>query len=237
VGHRVVARIAEQHLTPKAEKRLARYLGKEVSLADVALWADEIREEREETKPWHYINLPPDAKTLDLNRDCPGGGCITVKLREFEGIARLAVRDKEEVAEALKFAVHLVGDVHMPLHAGYAADRGGNDIPVLFFGEEDNLHAVWDSGILKRLGDEEEILAAAQALVDEESIKKWSKGNARQWTLESHELAARIVRGALPVNGPRVLTENYVEEARPVVIEQLAKAGVRLAAVMNRIWP
>ena len=155
VGHRITAQIAEKRLNPQTRKRLELLAGKGSTLASLANWADGIREERPETVRWHYINIPPDATELDLDRDCPGADCITVKAREFLGIVRLGLKAQEERLDALRFLIHLMGDLHQPLHAGFAHDRGGNDIPIVFHGEESNLHKLWDSDLLgKHISDE-----------------------------------------------------------------------------------
>ena len=95
LGHRVIARIAQQHLTPNARWRLEFYFGKDFALEELALWADKIREERPESGPWHYLDIAPEATSLVMERDCPKGNCIAWKTREFVGIARLAVRKRK----------------------------------------------------------------------------------------------------------------------------------------------
>ena len=130
-GHRIIASVAQEHLNARARARLAYVLGSETTLADVATWADDVRDERPETATWHYINIPPAATNLRPQRDCPDGNCVSDKIREFVGIARLGIRGKSEVGQAVKFLIHFVGDLHQPLHAGFAEDKGGNQIPVM----------------------------------------------------------------------------------------------------------
>ncbi len=237
-GHRIIASVAQQHLNARARARLAYVLGSETTLADVATWADDVRDERPETAPWHYINIPPAATDLRPQRDCPEGNCVSDKIREFVGIARLGVRNKSEVAEAVKYLIHFVADLHQPLHAGFAEDRGGNRLPVIVEGRESNLHSIWDSTIIRRLGsDEAEIAQHLNQGITPLQKKQWQKGRPREWAWESHLLAVRAAYGALPAGSPKRLDEDYLAQAAAVAEEQLAKAGIRLAAVINQVWP
>ena len=237
-GHRIIASVAQQHLNARARARLAYVLGSETTLADVATWADDVRDERPETASWHYINIPPAATDLRPQRDCPDSNCVSDKIREFVGIARLAIRDRSEVSEAVKYLIHLVGDLHQPLHAGFAEDKGGNQIPVIVDGRESNLHSIWDSTIIRRLGsDEAEIAERLTQGITADQKKQWQKGQPREWAWESHLLAVRMAYGALPAGSPKGLDDNYLAQAAAVGGEQLAKAGIRLAAVINEVWP
>ena len=238
LGHRVIARIAQQHLSPKARSRLNFYFGKNVSLEELVMWADEIRERRPETSPWHYLNIPPEAISLDMQRDCPEGSCITWKIREFIGIARLAVRKKEELLEPIKFILHLSGDLHQPLHLGYPQDRGGWDIPVELNGHSMNLREAWDSGILDLTGEND--AAIAERLIHKitpELKRKYRNGLLQDWSWEAHLVAVRVAYGALPSGSPKILDETYVQRARGAIEEQLTKGGLRLAELLNRTWP
>ena len=238
LGHRVIARIAQQHLTPNARWRLEFYFGKDFALEELALWADKIREERPESGPWHYLDIAPEATSLVMERDCPKGNCIAWKTREFVGIARLAVRKKEELIEPIKFIVHFGGDLHQPLHLGHPQDRGGWDIPVELEGRSMNLHQAWDSGILELGGENEEELAQRLSRrITPEFKRHWRKGVLRDWSWEAHLIAIRVAYAALPAGSPKVLDEEYVRGAREVIEEQLAKGGVRLAELLNRTWP
>ena len=237
-GHRIIASVAQEHLNARARARLSYLLGSETTLADVATWADDVRDERPETATWHYINIPPAATNLRPQRDCPDGNCVSDKIREFVGIARLAIRNKSDVGEAVKYLIHFVGDLHQPLHAGFAEDKGGNQIPVMAEGRESNLHSVWDSTIIRRLGsDEAEIAQHLNQAITASQKKQWQKGRPREWAWESHLLAVRVAYGALPAGSPKRLSKDYLAQAAAVGEEQLAKAGIRLAAMINQVWP
>jgi hypothetical protein len=236
-GHWIVGKIAEEHMSPNAARRLRILFGGDVSLADLANWADEIKEERPETLPWHYTNIPPEATDLDMKRDCPNDECITAQIRRLEGIVRLGMRTSEERQEALKFLVHFAGDLHQPLHAGYGSDRGGLDVPVVFGGRQSDLHAFWDSTSVGLISDDKAAIAARLARsVTPAQKKEWQQGGLRHWTWESHLLAVRVVYAGLPLGNPKQLDEDYARKAASVAEEQLAKAGIRLAKLLDDVW-
>ena len=238
IGHRVIGRIAKQHLSPKAKSRLNFYFGKNVALEELATWADEIQKQRPETAPWHHLRIAPSATSLDMERDCPEGNCITAKTRLFVGIARLALRRKSDLLEPVKFIVHFGGDLHQPLHFGHSQDQHGWDIPVELNGHSMSLGEVWNSAILE-LNDEteEEFSRRLIRSVTPELKREWSKGTLRDWSWETHLVAIRVAYGLLPTGSPKVLDEMYLERARGVIEEQLLKGGVRLAELLNRTWP
>jgi hypothetical protein len=236
-GHWIVGKIAEEHMSPNAARRLRILFGGDVSLADFANWADEIKGERPETAPWHYTNIPPEATDLAMKRDCRNDDCITAQIRRFAGIVRLGMRTADERQEALKFLVHLAGDLHQPLHAGYGSDRGGLDVPVVFGGRQSDLHAFWDITAVSLLGDDKAAIAARLARsITPEQKKDWQQDGPRHWTWESHLLAVRVVYAALPPGNPKQLDADYARRASIVTEEQLAKAGIRLAKILDDVW-
>ena len=236
-GHRVIARIAQQHLKPMALKRFHILAGKQASLADLAVWADTVADERPDTKPWHHINIPAKAAALDLHRDCPDDNCLPAQLRRSIGIVRLGMRKQNERLEALRFLIHFAGDLHQPLNAGYRRDRGGETISVTFRGEESNLHRFWDGDLLATMIDDE--AAFAQRLtqrITAQQKKDWGRDHLRTWIWDSHRLAVETAYAGLPAGNPKPLDEAYISKARSVIEEQLSKAGIRLAEILNRLW-
>ena len=234
-GHSLVARIAEAQLTPTAKARVAEILGPGSTMASVSSWADEIRRARPETGPWHYIDIPISKPHLDMARDCPKGDCVIAKIEEF----RLTVKDPatppEKRREALMFLIHFVGDMHQPLHCSDNNDKGGNDVKVQFLDYKGNLHSLWDSRLLSRMGKEDELLP--RFLSDAESHrKKYAKGTVEDWAEQSHKMAQKVVYGRLPKapeGGVLVIRENYERRADPLIEQQIARAGARLAMVLN----
>jgi hypothetical protein len=238
--HRIIAEIAEQFLEPETAHQIRDLLAIEntTTLADVSTWADEIRTQHPETAPWHFVNIPivPPAGTVkgyDATRDCPTGDCLVAKIEQFEVVLANRQTPEPQRLEALKYLVHFVGDLHQPLHVSNNQDRGGNNVAVTFRGLSTNLHAVWDTEILRSaLGpdDRSYALKLAQTITTVE-IESWSKGDPVTWANEGNEIAARVIYGDLPHVG--TLPENYEARALPIVDEQLRRAGVRLAAVLK----
>lgn len=237
-GHRVVGDIAEMHLTPWAEAEVKAILGTE-SLARASTWADEIRSDRswDHSHPWHYINLADD-ETLDSVQRNPDGD-ILLAMETFTDVLRQKDASHQAKVEAIRFLAHFIGDVHQPLHAGYATDRGGNDIQVIFFREPWNLHAVWDSGLIneEKLSFTELVRFIHHPTPDE--VATWQDSTFRDWVEESIALRRRCYDFG-PQNGaagdpPRISFE-YKYAHMPVVRERLVQAGVRLAGVLNEIF-
>ena len=113
---------------------------------------DQIRRDRAATGPWHYVDIPIDKPHLDMARDCPKGDCVIAKIEEFQKVVVDPAATPVQRKEALMFLVHFVGDMHQPLHCSDNKDKGGNDVKLDFFGRPSNLHSVWDSGLLGRIG-------------------------------------------------------------------------------------
>jgi hypothetical protein len=234
-GHSLVARIAEAQLTPLARARVKEILGPDKSMASVASWADEVRRSRAESGPWHYIDIPIDQPHLDMARDCPKGDCVIAKIADLRKTLRDPDSTPEQRREALMYLIHFVGDMHQPLHCSDNNDRGGNGVRVVFFDRQTNLHSVWDSGLVGRLGTEDQLFPG----LSKESArraKKWSKGTVEDWAEEAHRASQKVVYGKLPkvaAGTPVPLGAAYEKVADPLVRVQLEKGGARLAAVLN----
>jgi len=245
-GHEIVARIAEARLTSKAAAGVKELLGGEGSIVAVANWADQIRKERDETGPWHYVDIPYEMSSYDAERDGKNGNNIIDKLQELANVLNDRQAPREKRVEALKFVVHFMGDLHQPLHcAERNGDKGGNFRLVMFPGEQKavNLHRIWDSTILNRAMERDKLSAADYAeklnkAVTKEQEREWlANGDVARWALESHRLAVEIVYGGIPADGPPpMIDEKYLRTAEPTIDVQLQRAGVRLAALLNRVF-
>lgn len=236
-GHRLVARIADGELTPQAHAGVARLLAGEPdpTLSGVASWADDLRKSDPDlgkrSAPWHYVNLGENDCSYVPARDCPDGDCVVEALKTQAAI--LADRGLPLPArrQALKFVVHLVGDIHQPMHAGYAHDRGGNDFQLQFDGKGTNLHALWDSGMLydRHLDDDaylEQLLALPRPAADSGPALP-PPGAA--WAQAACRIA--VTPGVYPAR--HGLPGDYVVTWRPLVEAQLRLAGERLAAIID----
>jgi len=233
-GHSAVARIAAQNLTPQARDKIQALLTPHETLAVISSWADDVRNDHPETGPWHYIDIPLAASAIDMARECPSGNCVVQKIEDFEAVLKDKSASEASRREALEFVVHYVGDLHQPLHCSDNNDKGGNMVQVIFFGRPDNLHAVWDSGIIRRekqWGDQ--LATTLNQRITPEQKKAWARGSVQDWALESHAVAVKVVYGRLPQGSPPNLSDDYANAMLPVVEEQLEKAGIRLAYMLN----
>jgi hypothetical protein len=234
-GHSLIARIAEPQLTPAVHAKVVAILGPNVSMASVASWADEVRRQRAESAPWHYIDIPIDKPHLNMTRDCPKGDCVIKKIEDFEVVLRDPNTPAVQRREALMFLIHFVGDMHQPLHDSDNKDKGGNEVHVVYKGRPTNLHSLWDSALLGSMGKEDELFPV-YLKESEQHAKKWSKGSVENWSEQSHKEAIKVTYGKLPKadNGqPIMITPEYEAQADPVIREQIEKAGDRLARVLN----
>jgi hypothetical protein len=204
-------------------------------MASVASWADEIRRARPASAPWHFVNIPFQKPHIDLVRDCARQGCVVTEIAVLRRTLHDPATPARERREALMFLIHFVGDMHQPLHCIDRNDRGGNRVATEFAGRRGNLHGLWDSELLARIGTEEQLLPALSK--DSAShAKKYGRGTVAHWAEQSHKLAVKIVYGKLPgtENGkPVVLDAAYEKAADPVIRRQIELAGARLAKVLN----
>jgi len=286
-GHEIVALIAMKYLQPQVANQInAILLANPVSptlrrycrnsglplMAEVATWADDVRSEQPGTGPNHYVNIPLSAtrEKYDVSQICQQS-CVIEVIGKFSQQLRTS-SDPNVRADALRFLIHFVGDIHQPLHDENNGDQGGNCIPVEYEEEvprltspqhEDyfpNLHSIWDSGMIETL------LARHDMTLEEfadfldgryrRRQQRWNSGQPIDWAWEGHDAAVTAYR-ALPANLPRdqsvqmascadnnhianrlaelhiVLGEHYENVSHPIVEEQLTKAGIRLAALLN----
>jgi len=206
------------------------------SLAEVSTWADEIKSDDSWNwaRPLHYANVPTDATGFDLTRDCPEHGCVVRAILEYSDVLRDESAATPERAEALRFLVHFVGDIHQPLHVSRAEDRGGNSIRVRFFGRETNLHRAWDTHLIEHT--EKEWPSYADELLESTTPQRRTEWESTidpiAWADESYSLA---ISHAYPIPADGMLGDDYFERNIPIVDERLAMGGVRLAALLNGI--
>jgi hypothetical protein len=239
-GHQVVCEIAFQQMGPEARalvSRLRRNDPARTSFAESCIWPDEVRKTtHKDTYEYHFINLKEPANGLDLARDCEALDCVSVAIQRYAVYLRdYAESGKQEkrAVEALKFLGHFVGDLHQPLHVGRAVDLGGNEIHVTWAptGNSVTLHSVWDTWIPSWSGIVSSRSAPALlAELDPTAAAAWKTTNPGTWAQESWTLARDV---AYTVADGDEITEDYIEAASPKVREQLLKAGVRLAHLLD----
>ncbi|WP_428849191.1 S1/P1 nuclease [Xanthomonas arboricola] len=235
-GHRLVARVAETELSPQARAQVAQLLAGEPdpTLHGVASWADELREHDPDlgkrSGPWHYVNLAEHDCGYAPQRDCPDGNCVIAALDRQTAVLADPRQPLDARRQALKFVVHFVGDIHQPMHAGYAHDKGGNDFQLQVDGKGSNLHALWDSGMLndRHLSDNA-YLQRLLALPAATAVSPVLPPPAAAWAQASCKIA--VTPGVYPA--AHVLPASYIATYRPIAETQLRLAGDRLAAVLN----
>jgi len=243
-GHQIVCLIAEERLTPAARVGIHELLGDQhISDAAIASWADNVRRERRETGPWHYVDIPVEASGFDEQRDGQHGNNVIDKINDFAKVVADRHASKADRGDALKFLVHFVGDLHQPLHcAERDHDKGGNGRLVYFLDQlrAINLHSVWDTSILLHQKGRTRVLDFALGLnkqITTELAAQWATGTAEDWANESHAVAVSVVYASVQAKGPiPKLDDEYVARAEQSVDEQLERGGVRLAAVLNRCF-
>ena len=241
-GHRIVATIAEQNISAQTGLRIKQILGNSVKLADVANFADDVRDEHPETYNFHFVDIPIDNDPNDdeykPSRDCklkPKGDCVLAALTRYRDQVLSPSSTPGQRAFALKFIIHLVGDMHQPLHcAERNHDGGGGGVAVKWFGTDTNLHSVWDSAIIARppLSDAKFVQGLINWSTPQE-MAEMRNGNILQWALESHRLAAE---SAYKLPADKKLGAAYYKDNWPVVHRQLLRGGMRLARVLDWLF-
>lgn len=230
-GHRAVGQIAENHLSKKALRNV-RSLLEDNSLAEASNWMDEIKSDDafDHTHDWHWVTIPTgvDYSATDLNPN----GDLFAKTEEIITALRGKNLSREEEIKYLKFLIHLVGDIHQPLHVGHAHDAGGNSVQVTWFGKPSNLHKVWDTEMIesKKLSFTE--------LVDfidapgKPTIEKWQESTVNEWIAESASLREQVYK--FPENNK--LGYEYLYQNFNTVQLRISQAGIRLAGLLNEIY-
>ena len=231
-GHRIVGLIAEYHLTKKARKNIEKVLGFE-TLAEVSNYMDFIKSDPayRHMSPWHYATIP-DEKTYDEVGTPEEGDVVVTIQRLMRELESKEFTDRDE-AFALKCLVHLIGDIHQPLHVGNGKDRGANDIKIEYFWKRSNLHRVWDSEIID--GQKYSYTEYANWInhPTEKQLSSWSSLDAVDWANESKELREQCYT-TLPDN--KELSYRYNFENIDLLNQRLLQAGIRLANVLNKIY-
>jgi len=293
-GHETIALIARAQLTANARQQVDDILSRanrghqacapiDEPMASFSTWADDNRDFH---RDWHFLDIPRGSRREDMNQACPDDGCVTLGLRGEMATLKDPSATAKEREIALLFILHLVGDIHQPLHCTTNGDRGGNCVPVAYLVDghnrqphprnngasyDPNLHHIWDVDLLERAMPTDsngapDAAAYAKDLTNrfKTDIAAWQKEdlNVENWAWETHELAEQTAYGGLPTKIPdepadgqladctennnvgdrmtnfdEEIDDRYADTAHPVIERQLAKAGTRLAMVLNSVWP
>ena len=230
-GHRVVGLVAEQHLTKKARKKVEAVL-QHNSLAEVADWMDNIRSDEKYnfTEDWHWVTIPDGMKYAETQKN-PNGDLV-MKLEEIVAALKTHNLDQNKEEEYLKYLVHLVGDLHQPLHVGGKDDQGGNRVRLQWFGQNSNLHRVWDSEMIEGKDLSFTELADFVGPVTKEQIKEWQANTIPDWAQGMMVYRPQVYK--LPEDGKLGYVYSY--ENFGTVQQLLLQAGIRLAGLLNQIY-
>lgn len=233
IGHRVTGAIAQQHLTPQAQAAISALLPTE-DLAEASTYPDEMRSSPDEfwqkkAGPFHYVTIPEGQTYADVGAPEQGDGVSALKM--FTANLKSSQTSKEEKQLALRFIVHIIGDLHQPLHAGNGTDRGGNDFKVNFFWHDSNLHRVWDSELLEqRKLSYTEWTAKLNRKISAQNINDWSTTDPQVWIAESIKIRDEIYPKEDEISW------DYLYNHLPQAKQRLKMAGIRIAAYLNEIY-
>lgn len=230
-GHRVVGHIAQEHLSKKAKKKLMNLLHHN-SLAEVSVWMDDIRSDDayDHTHDWHWVTIP-DSLKYDETEKNPKGDLI-MKIEELVALLKNGNLNPEQEAEFVKYLVHMVGDLHQPLHVGTGEDMGGNAVKVEWFGKPSNLHHVWDTDMIEGKNLSYTELADFLGEPKRRKIKEWQSSSIRDWAYENKSLRPQVYD--IPESGK--LGYEYSYQHFDLVQKRLLQAGIRLASLLNDIY-
>jgi len=232
-GHRVIGQIAEHYLSTEADMAIAELLTSE-GLAEASTWADFMRADPDEfwqqtANPWHYVTVPRGQQYAAVG--APDEGDAYTALQRFRTTLLDADAGREDKQLALRFIVHIIADLHQPLHVGNGTDRGGNDFEVVYFGQESNLHRVWDSQIIdhQKLSFSE-MATWLQQKITAKQFHAWNNADVLVWIAESAELREQIYPADVR------LSWEYDYRWLPAIRQRLSQAGVRTAAYLNALF-
>ncbi len=233
-GHDTVAYIAEKHLSKKTLKKVTEVLdGK--SLVYVANWLDNAShtDEYAYTKTWHYVNVDPDEGTYANSKKDAAGDAVTAINTIVDNLKSGELTPEQERVQ-LMMLIHIVGDIHCPMHAGHKRDRGGNGTQVKYFGKQKKLHSVWDSEIVESA--HKWSYMEWQDQIDRATLKQqeaYLQGTPNDWIEETVILANEVYESASEVSN---MSYDYVAEYAPIIEQQFLKGGIRLAKLIEEIY-
>jgi len=236
-GHRVIAEIAEQHLSKKAKRNIQQLIGQQ-KLAYWSNWADFIKSSPDtlinRTGSWHFINTAGHLSFEEFSKslsESPQENLYKAYLKVKEQLKNKNL-PFEQRQQALYFMVHLLADAHQPMHVSRAEDLGGNKIDITFFGRPGNIHRVWDSDLVDN--EKYSFMEYAEVLdFDKRFYKQYTNSTLEQWLYESHQLADMIYQDVAQNNK---LSYDYIFKFKQPMETCLLKAGLRLAKELNDIF-
>jgi hypothetical protein len=227
-GHKMVAKIAYTQLKSSVKDSLAKYL-QGATIEEASVWMDEVKQDRsyDFQKPWHYINIdkggtytPGDTGNIvwELNR-------VIKELKQRDNLS------KEKIATDIKILIHLIGDLHQPLHVGYAGDQGGNTVQVFYIASADNLHRVWDTDIIRDEVVNQDVDWKKVGNFTKEELAQIKRFDIAEWMKESRSLLDTVYQ----FKGNDI-GEKYAKRNAPIIERQILIAGLRLGGILNDVF-
>lgn len=232
-GHRVTGYIAEKHLSKKAKKAIDALLDGQ-SLAFASTYADEIKSDRtyKSFSAWHYVNYPLGITYNQAEKSKYGD--IVMAIDSCKSVLTNAKSSRADKVFYLKLLIHFIGDLHQPLHAGRAQDKGGNTLQVQWFKQGTNLHKLWDTNLIESYGMSAfELAQELDRSTSKKQRKALQEGGVLDWLEESHKQAEVIYKSA---QVGEKLWYPYSYQYNPLLFSSLKKGGFRLAAILNQIF-
>lgn len=237
-GHRTIGLIAENHLQPKAKLAIKNLLA-DTSMADACTWADDVRRypQFKETGNWHFLNLPLGLSFENFKNYID----TTSKANIYSALvnAKKELKDpkstKQQQVYALKFLMHLVSDLHQPMHVSRAEDKGGNTVQLNYDGKGTNLHSLWDTKLIEHEGLDYVQLAAHFDHVPISLAKQWQNDSIVQWIWESYQISSNLY-AEVDTMGKRTIGDEYYQKHFPTVEKRIQQASIRLASLLNEIY-
>lgn len=236
-GHRIAGQIAESYLTPKARKAVLEILNGQ-SVAIESNWADFIKSDPKYSYlyNWHFIDLDKTYTYPEMQDYLKQDTQVDAYTKLQFCISELKKKDisKEDRLLYLRMVIHIVEDLHQPLHVGHTGDKGGNDIKVTWYQTPTNLHSIWDSTLIDSQGLSYTEYAAAINHTTAQLRAEWQAEPIAKWIFDSNQLAGKIYDNVK--NGDTLNNYKYIFQNIDTVNQQLLKAGVHLAGVLNEIF-
>ncbi len=227
-GHKIVAQIAKKCLDKSIVDSVDYYLDG-MKWEEASVWMDEVRSDNsyDYMKPWHYVNVEKDKTYVDTK----GSNAVSQLELVIKLLNRKGTRDKANVNNLLKVLFHLVGDLHQPLHVGYAEDKGGNTIDVDFIGNSTNLHKVWDTEIIENEKISTNMCLQLINAIPKNEVSTIQKIDVVAWMNDSRTLLPNVYEFE-----KRLISYKYIDKNAQIIQKQLAKAGIRLASILHQTF-
>jgi len=232
-GHGAIGVLALRQVQADTRLALQNILGTtdDQTIVEACNWPDVVRKTDEWawSAPLHYINIPKGESRYSEQRHCPDQLCATEAIKRYAEILGDEQTIQIERQQAFAWLCHLTGDLHQPLHAGFASDRGGNEFKIVFENEDMNLHGFWDRALItSRAGDLAGLLGVLDDYPVVESNHSWSPEQVNEWTEESHKLVEEEIYPPGPV-----ISKSYQDKSWVIMQQRMTTAASRLAEILN----